>query len=120
MERLDELEEPWQREAAALIRRLRVWRQQHPRATLTEMETALDERLSGLRVRLLEDLALASAAAEVGGRSAKRAPCPTCGQPLERRGRHTREVVTHGGRVLRLAREYAVCPSCGDGLFPPG
>jgi len=120
MGHLEGIEVGWQGEAEAIIRGLKAWRQQHPRATLTEIEAALDERLSGLRARLLEDLALASAAAEVGGRAEERAACPRCGQPLARRGRHTREVVTQGGRVVRLARDYAVCPSCGDGLFPPG
>lgn len=120
MEQVEGREATWQREAEALLGGLQAWRQQHPRATLTEIEAALDERLSGLRARLLEDLALASAATEVGGGGGERTGCPHCGQPLARRGRHTREVVTQGGRVLRLARDYAVCPSCDDGLFPPG
>ena len=41
---------------------MKEWRLQHPTATLSEIEDALDERLSGMRARMLEDLALASAA----------------------------------------------------------
>jgi hypothetical protein len=36
-----------------------------PRATLREIETALDERLARVRARMLQDTALASAATDV-------------------------------------------------------
>ena len=39
------------------------WRLQHPDATLTEIEQALDERWYRLRARMLEDLALEREAA---------------------------------------------------------
>ena len=120
MGRLDGVEGRWQRETAAVLSGMKAWRLQHPRATLAEIEAALDERLDGLRARLLEDLALASEAAEVSGKGEQRPRCPGCGQWLEARGRHRREVVTQGDRVVRLARDYAVCPACGAGLFPPG
>lgn len=120
MGRLGECAAGWQREVEAVISGMQEWRLQHPRATLAEIEAALDERLSGLRARLLEDLALASEAASVRGRAAERPACADCGRRLEARGRHTREVVTQGDRVVRLAREYAACPACGVGLFPPG
>ena len=37
---------------------MREWRLQHPDATLTEIEQALDQRWYRLRTRMLEDLAL--------------------------------------------------------------
>jgi hypothetical protein len=120
MGRLDGIEAGWQREAEAVISGMTEWRQQHPRATLNEIEAALDERLSGMRARLLEDLALASEASVVAGRGAERPACPSCRGPLEARGQRTRAVVTQGDRVLRLARDYAACPRCGGGHFPPG
>jgi len=49
-----------------------------------------------------------------------KARCPRCGGPLRPRGKKSRTVVTQGGQAVRLAREWAVCPSCGTGLFPPG
>ena len=42
---------------------VRDWRTAHPRATFAEIEAAVEERLSGLRAQLLQDVALASAAA---------------------------------------------------------
>ncbi len=51
---------------------MKEWRLQHSRATLSEMETALDERLARQRARMLEDMALASEVADLskcrGGR----------------------------------------------------
>ena len=55
--RLDVLEQRWQQEGAAILSGFREWWVQHPRATLSEIEAALDERLAQLRVRLLEDAA---------------------------------------------------------------
>ena len=40
------------------------WRQQHPKATLREMEREVDARLTRLRARMLEDMALQRAAAD--------------------------------------------------------
>ena len=48
-------------EAEAVLTGFKEWRLQHPRATLSELEAALDGRLAVLRARLLEDAALASA-----------------------------------------------------------
>jgi hypothetical protein len=51
--RLDEeFERRWHQEAEA----------EHPKATFREIEAAVDEKLNGMRARLLEDLALASRA----------------------------------------------------------
>jgi hypothetical protein len=95
------------------------WRLAHPRATFVELEAALDERWLAARAGLLEDLALASRAADLAGQSAgERARCPACGKELAPRGKHGRSVVTTGGAEVRLEREYAECPACGAGLFP--
>src|SRR5262245_43712089 len=97
------------------------WRLQHPRATFTEIEAALDERLSGLRARMLQDAALASATMDWATTPAKEAPvCPRCQRPLLRRGQQKRRVQTAGGREVELTRTYGVCPACGSGFFPPG
>jgi hypothetical protein len=42
--------------------KMKEWRIQRPKATLKEIEIALDERLGRLRARLIEDMALASSA----------------------------------------------------------
>jgi hypothetical protein len=116
-----EHERQWHAEAEAVLGGLKDWRAQQPRATLRAIEAAVDERLSGLRARMVERLALASEAAAVHDRPPMARPtCPTCATRLEPRGRHARDVTTHGNRTIHLEREYAACPTCGAGLFPPG
>jgi hypothetical protein len=52
------------------------WRLQHPDATLTEIEQALDQRWYRLRVRMLQDLALERAAANWQAKATDRPTCP--------------------------------------------
>src|SRR5436309_1822222 len=60
-----DLEKRWQQEVALVLTGVKEWRLQHPRASLDEIEAALDERWASARARLLQDLALVSAAAHV-------------------------------------------------------
>jgi hypothetical protein len=100
------------------------WRAQHPRATLSEIEAELDARLARLRARMLERVAHQSAAAtwrQLASDQEEATPrCAQCGTRLEPHGRRTRRLRTSGGQEIQLAREYGVCPQCGQGLFPPG
>jgi hypothetical protein len=97
------------------------WRAAHPRATFSEIEAALDERLNQVRARVLADLAMASSSADLqGGGTEERPRCERCGAALQARGQSERGVVTQGGAEVRLRRTYAACPACGDGSFPPG
>lgn len=95
------------------------WRAAHPKATFAEIERAVDERLGRIRTRVLTDVALASAARDIAGQEG-RPGCQECGGDLEARGQRTRELTTLRGDVVQLRRSYAVCQSCGRGLFPPG
>ena len=113
-----EHEQQWQQVSEEVMTGLRDWRAAHPRATFAEIEAVVDERLNGMRARMLEDLALASAAAEAVGEAP--GACPGCGQPLQRRGLQTRTLTVQGDQSVQLRRPYAVCPACGTGLFPPG
>lgn len=102
---------------------MKEWRLQHPSATFTEIETVLDAQLGALRTRLLEDLALASRAADLRDKQAGCPPrCPRCGGRLEAKGKQHRQVQVHGGQTVDLERDYTVCttPACRAGLFPPG
>jgi predicted RNA-binding Zn-ribbon protein involved in translation (DUF1610 family) len=111
----------WAGEAAAVLSGFKEWRLAHPRATLSEIEAALDARLAVMRARLLEDAALASAAAGLAGRSAEERPrCPACGGAMVPRGAEERRLTTTHEQPLRLRRQYAVCAACGEALFPPG
>ena len=122
MPRLDEeFERRWHQEAEAVMGGMRQWRLQHPKATFREIEAEVDEKLSGMRARLLEDLALASRAADLQDKQLGERPrCAECKQPLESQGKQDRTILTHGGKEVRLKRDYARCPACGGGLFPPG
>ncbi len=94
------------------------WRQQHPKATLREMEVELDERLAQVRAKMLEDLAAASKVADWAEGAAPK--CPECGEAMVKGGEATRELTTYGGKGIGLKRQYARCPACGAGFFPSG
>jgi hypothetical protein len=110
----------WQHLTEEITREMREWRLAHPKATLRQIETELDARLSRMRSRMLEDLALTSSSAAWAETAAHQPPlCPHCQEPLDDRGAKTRTLQTHGGQELSLRRSYGVCPACGAGLFPP-
>lgn len=111
----------WDALAAEVLVGIKDWRTQHPRATFTEIEEQLDRELSRLRSRLLEDVALASAATGAAGTGElPTAPCPTCGGRLAARGQATRAVTVTHNQTVTLSRQHLVCVSCGAGVFPPG
>ena len=111
----------WNELAEEVITGMKEWRLQHPKATLREIERALDERLAKMRARMLQDAALASAAADIQTAAEEEHPvCPECGARIESRGKQERQVTTLHNELLRLERSYGVCPACGAGVFPPG
>jgi ribosomal protein S27AE len=111
----------WNELADEVISGMAEWRVQHPKASLRQIETALDERLGRMRARMLHDLALTSVAADwEQAPEAEHPQCPKCGQRLQRESKHTRHLQTQGGQDLALERRYGTCPACGAGLFPPG
>lgn len=117
----DQFDQGWWPLAQEVLTGMKEWRLQHPTATLTEIEAALDERLGRLRAQMLEDAALASAAATWSGTGEDPPPrCPACGAPLQARGEHARALQTQAGQAITLTRCYATCSACGAGLFPPG
>jgi len=117
----DEVEARWRELSEEVITGMAEWRGQHPRATLSEIEVALDERLAHVRARMLQDTALASAATDLSVVPAEERPCcPDCGHVLDARGQEERTLRTTYDRPVTLRRSYAHCPACGAGLFPPG
>jgi RNA polymerase-binding transcription factor DksA len=117
----DDFDGQWSELAEEVLTGMKEWRLQHPKARLSEIEQALDERLGRVRARLLQDLALASAAADIKAAQEQERPvCPKCGRVLEARGQHERLLTTHHNQTLELERSYGVCPTCGAGFFPPG
>jgi hypothetical protein len=118
---LEERRAEWRGVAEEVGRELADWRAAHPRATLAEIEAVVLEAMERLQARYLEDLAQASAAADLAAAPAEGRPtCPECGGRLAAAGRQERAVLTPRQRApLRLRRSYGVCPACGAGLFPP-
>ena len=113
-------EQAWQRMTAEIMSGMREWRLQHPKATLADIEAALDQHWYRLRVRMLRDVALQSSTANWQPSSAAERPtCPACGTPLILRGKRARHLKTYGGQDLTLHRSYGRCPTCKKGLFPP-
>lgn len=116
----DDFDRRWEKLSEEVLSGMKEWRLQHPRATLREMEAALDARLARMRARMLEDMALASRAANWKEERRESKPeCPGCGEPLTSRGQGKRRLQTIGGEDLVLERGYGVCPQCGEGFFPP-
>ncbi len=115
----EEMRKRWNELSEEIISGMAGWRSQHSKATLREIETEIDKRLSILRARMIPDTAVHSAQAEwkVGSREVV---CPTCGAKLEGKGKKKRRLKTRGGQEVELEREYGVCPQCGQGIFPPG
>ncbi len=114
------VEEQRHKAVTELEAEMTAWRQQHPTATLQEIEQALDARLAHVRAELLNAVAQASTAADWRQAPPAEHPvCPDCGIPLQPRGKHERQIKTQGDQTVTLVRQYGVCPACGTGLFPP-
>ena len=109
----------WQEMSKEAMEGMAEWRGKHPKATLREIEEALDERMTKLRAKVLEEAAQLSEMREwtQGGETPI---CPDCKKALEFRVKGKRVMQTQGGHEIQLEREYGVCPNCGQGFFPPG
>lgn len=118
----ERLRDGWAGVAAAVEQEMVEWRVAHPRATLVEIEDAVQAALSGLQARYLSDLVHASAAAAGPADAAERLGCAACGGTVDLGGgAKERSVLTPRQAVpLRLRRRYGTCSTCGVGLFPPG
>ena len=114
-------ESNWSEVVEGVILEIKEWRKEHPRATLTEIEAAVDGLWAKARAQLIQDLALASEARTIsheGGESWSR--CPECGGQLESRGEKVRRLSAHHEQRIELRRGYGVCLACRARVFPPG
>ena len=94
-------------------RELAAWHSTHPRATLAELEVAVEEQIERLRAHLLD-------ARTEAGFHEERPLCPQCGSTMVPRTQSSRQLILRGDHSLDLERSYVVCRRCGEGLFPPG
>ena len=90
------------------------WREAHPAATFAEIERELDERMADVRARMLGELAELTSL-----RQPSLTACPECGGAMQPAGTHGRKLKTQRQRDVSLERDYARCPKCGVGFFPP-
>ena len=111
----------WDELAEEVCTGFREWRVQHPRATFTELETALDARWARVRARLLADAAVQSAASDLREVPAAARPvCPECGGQLVVAGQEERLLTTTYEQQIALRRSATECTACGRRVFPPG
>jgi uncharacterized protein with PIN domain len=89
------------------------WRSTHPRATLAEIEVAVEEQIAQLRAQLIDEQTEA-------GFSEEHPLCRECGATMVPQTRSSRTLILPHDVPLELERSYLVCPQCGAGLFPPG
>lgn len=115
----EDFDTQWRELAEDVMVGMKEWRLQHPKATWREIERALDERWSKARARMLQDLALASTAADIQAAQEQDRPvCPKCNAPLVSDGRKTRHLVTRYNQEVVLERSHGICPACGECFFP--
>lgn len=115
----DEQKKHWQAMSEQVMDEMLTWRREHPKASLREIEQALDGKMERLRAQILQDTALASTSTDWRGQE-QGAKCPKCGRELEPKGLGKRRLQTQGEQEIELERIYGVCASCGQGLFPLG
>lgn len=98
-----------------LADKLKAWREANPKATLTEIEEAVEAELAKIRSEWVTELA------QAGEKSETEAPqCPQCGRTMVKNGRRKRHLKSKEGQTLQLERQQWRCLSCGTTLFPPG
>ncbi len=117
------MDSEWQQLVEEVVTGMWDWRVAHPRATFREIEGAVDERLQRVRVRMLEEAALASQATDWTDHPEEGPRCPDCNQTLQGRGYRERGVRVQGDQEVRLRRRYGVCHPSAEGwsgAFPPG
>lgn len=102
-------------EAERLIEQMLDWTAQTERPNLTQIETIVLE----LRRQFGKTLAENAIAAQATAQPVAAPSCPQCGQPMHCKGSKAKTVVSHVGD-LHLERTHYYCPTCEDGLFPPG
>jgi hypothetical protein len=66
----EDWQERWKAQGEEIFAAVAQWRAAHPKATLVEIEQAVDEQMNRLRARMIEQAAQASAAAESEAREA--------------------------------------------------
>ena len=118
---MNEQQDKWRSLQDKINAAIEEWRGEHPEATLTEIEEAVDSRMAGVRTQMVEDLAQEGRTANLKRLArAERPECPRCGQPAAANGRGRRKLKTYYGETIELERDQAYCTHCEVTFFPSG
>jgi len=111
----EKLKAEFMTEAEAMFDELMKWEDETAEPDLTQIEDIVLK----LRKRFGEQMAQT-----VIGRQEKRQPaeqvkCPECEGEMVTKGEKSNQVETRVGGI-QIERSYFYCPSCKQGIFPPG
>jgi hypothetical protein len=116
----EEQSRQWYQKSEPIFAHIAQWREEHPQATMAEIEQAVDEQMQSLRAQVLQEAAQSRSEEDLSSSPHQRACCPDCQVPMQARGQRERRLQTTGGQWVTLQRTYLACPRCGYGFFPPG
>jgi RNase P subunit RPR2 len=115
----ESMDHQWRALSEEILFGLKAWREQHPKATLLEIEEEVSRQMSRLGAQVIQDAAQSSEASDWTSQPSTEPPrCPQCGTALVSRGKRRRRLQSSGGAQVELVRSYGTCPTCGVGLFP--
>ena len=118
---MNQQQDKWRELQEKINETIAAWRQEHPTASLTEIEEVVDNQIAPLRTQMVQDLANEGKTADLRGLSAGQRPvCPRCGQASVANGKGKRNLKTTYGQVIQLERHQAYCPHCKVTFFPSG
>ena len=101
--------------AETLIDDLMAWDEETARPTLMDIE----EVVLRLRKEFGQEMAEVVVSRQEGSRPVPGPACPQCGREMRYKGQKGNEVGSRVG-TIKTARGYYHCPTCGEGIFPPG
>lgn len=109
----------WEELVGEITSGIKEWVEQHPEATMAEIERETMRRVAQLQARMMEDILRAKAAEEKAGQE-ETVVCPECGEEMQYRGDRERRLQAQGVQEVVFKRGYAACPKCGAAFFPAG
>jgi len=92
-----------------------VWEESHPQPDLTQIE---DIALK-LRKELGKEIAQMALEEQMARRPVPGPKCAECGREMHYKGEKSNQLESRVGG-LEMERGYYYCPTCKEGLFPPG